>query len=469
MDALTPANATASSRQNATPSVKPIYKMKRTGTASLPGSLPSSSGTGSARLSATNRTIGTSISSTALPQPVSDAKPEPAKIVSDILPSASTPGVTTPSVTPKSMPSSSGYKPKYATDEERRKAISQALKRMYLDSFLGPEFLSLLIQEPLLERWASGRMDHVHKKRVETLRRRRKEAALTKFLAVSGTKLRSSPSDPKLLHRSAPTNSSHKQQFLASDPFDRFLDDQSSEPDFYLDEPSPGSPSQFDDDSTTTGTASGRNDAYWSLELWKYLQPHLIKHKGPVPPKTGWVRQLLPLPRVRDLDWNEAWLVEHPFLDSKPRDVSALIIQVTGELAPQPCEKCRNGRGPFKSCIMMSSKAHSGPLHNVVSCANCFYHFGQTYCTNKELGRQRADNILRNRIRPIGSQDDSLGGTGSDEECIDKMETDNALDEVPSKGEEFRAALTQAEPGRPYNMWPGMCSFVHVRLIYWKP
>ena len=304
-------------------------------------------------------------------------------------------------------------------------------------------------------------MNHVHKKRVETLRRRQKEAALAKFLTVAScTEPMSSPSDPKFLHRSAPTNSSHKQQFLASGPFARFLDGQSSEPDSYLDGPSPGSPSQLDDNSTATGIVSGRNDTYLSSELWKYLQPHLIKHKGPAPPETGWVRQLLPLPRVRDLDWNEAWLVDHPFLDSKPRDVSALIIQVTGELAPQPCEKCRNGRGPFKSCIMMSSKAHSGPLHNVVSCANCFYHFGQTYCTNKELGRQRADNILRNRIRAIGSQDNSFREADSDEEYIDKMETDNALDEVPSKGGQICAALTQAEPGRPYNMWPGMCTFV---------
>jgi len=150
MNASIPANATASSQQNATASVKPVYKMKRTGTATLPGSAPSSSGTGSARLAATHGTNGTPISSMALPQPVSDAKPEPAKIVSDILPPASTPRATAPSVTPKPMPSSSGYKPKYATNEERRKAISQALKRMYLDTSLGAEFLSLLTQGPFI-------------------------------------------------------------------------------------------------------------------------------------------------------------------------------------------------------------------------------------------------------------------------------------------------------------------------------
>jgi hypothetical protein len=128
------------------------------------------------------------------------------------------------------------------------------------------------------------------------------------------------------------------------------------------------------------GQGLNRGDAG---SLWSYLQPHLVKHKGLEMPISGWVPQLITLPKVRDLDWNTGWLYTHPFHDTNPRDISTLIIQVTGEPAPKPCNRCRDGVGPFRSCIMISPKADSGPLGYVFSCANCFYHYGQTKCSHK--------------------------------------------------------------------------------------
>ncbi|GAB1319579.1 hypothetical protein MFIFM68171_09789 [Madurella fahalii] len=81
-------------------------------------------------------------------------EPEPAKIISDILPPSSLPPATPAhhalSAPPKPAAASvSARKTKYATDEERRRATSISLR----------------------QRWASGAMAHVHKKRLETIRR----------------------------------------------------------------------------------------------------------------------------------------------------------------------------------------------------------------------------------------------------------------------------------------------------------
>lgn len=92
--------------------------------------------TGSDALSTPTPPTPTHAAATAtVPQP--DAgEPEPAKIVSDILPPLSTPARTpdtqiTPSQPKSGAASDSARKPKYATDEERRKATSLALKREY--------------------------------------------------------------------------------------------------------------------------------------------------------------------------------------------------------------------------------------------------------------------------------------------------------------------------------------------------
>jgi len=133
--------------------------------------------------------------------------------------------------------------------------------------------------------------------------------------------------------------------------------------------------------------------------LWHYILPHLTCHKGPSPPERGWVRELITLPRVRDIQFNPKRLHTHPYRDTKDRDVSALIIQVTGEPAPEPCGRCREGtKGPFVGCIMVAREAHPFPLKKVFGCANCFYHYGQTYCSHKHWGASRAEEILQKRI-----------------------------------------------------------------------
>ncbi|KAK3324038.1 hypothetical protein B0T19DRAFT_427561 [Cercophora scortea] len=204
--------------------------------------------------------------------------------------------------------------------------------------------------------------------------------------------------------------------------------------------------------------------------LWTYLQDFLVRHKGPDLPQKGWVRQLITLPRVRNLEWNVERLTLHPFLDSQPRDVSAVIIQVTGELAPNPCTKCRDGKGPFQGCVMIAETAHPGPLNSIFACANCFYHYGQTYCSHKGWGAKRARRITSTRAQGGSRQsmdfsigDATLQETSRLEGTVDGGESDNQAGtpqaaqfefRISPMGEEDSIQVAEPDTGRPYSMWP---------------
>jgi hypothetical protein len=120
---------TPSTEQNATP--KPVFKMKRTGFATLPATLP-------------QETPARARSSSSTPTPATShgpyAEPEPAKIISDILPPQvpSTPVPDLSAAPPKAHSASDGTRrTKFTTDEERRRATSLALKRMFTHKALG--------------------------------------------------------------------------------------------------------------------------------------------------------------------------------------------------------------------------------------------------------------------------------------------------------------------------------------------
>lgn len=106
-----------------------------------------------------------------------------------------------------------------------------------------------------------------------------------------------------------------------------------------------------------------------SKSMWEYIRPHLSLHRS-IPEKNH-SRNIIHLPRVRDIKWNEERNKEHPYKDSHPRDITALIVQVTGVEAPEPCESCARGRGPFLGCIVISPEAPQEVRAAVISCANC--------------------------------------------------------------------------------------------------
>ncbi|KAK4234912.1 hypothetical protein C8A03DRAFT_18267 [Achaetomium macrosporum] len=466
---------------------KPVFKMKRTGHGSLPQLTP---------------IHGASLSRSLTPTTPQDppVEPEPAKVVSDIL------APQAPSTPAMDMARSDGTrKTKYANDEERRKATSLALK----------------------QRWASGRMDHVHQKRLETMRRKQEAAAsigspgISKPSGFVGTPKHSQNGStaPHVLSTLAgpittPTHHAKKRTMVVQE-LARLLEDKTasttsaapashhgpvgaeeqpqstsdvemvdsrpsldqtkpddagySDVDSEWEEESLSSAlssvgeSEADDiiiDASATQSGQGSNakvePAGNAAALWDYLQPYLTEHKGPQIPTQGWVPQLITLPKIRDLDWNTRWLDTHPYRDSLPRDISALIIQVTGDPAPKPCSRCRSGAGLFRSCIMISAKASNGPIGAVFSCANCFYHFGQTRCSHKEWGLERATRILTSRQYAPEDPRESVANSNAEE---------SVEDEKPGSAE---AEIKEAEPGRLYTMWPdenGQLAHVYGALL----
>ncbi|KAK6948086.1 hypothetical protein Daesc_009850 [Daldinia eschscholtzii] len=59
--------------------------------------------------------------------------------------------------------------------------------------------------------------------------------------------------------------------------------------------------------------------------------------------------------RSRDIVWNNAFRTQ--FRETNDNDISALILQVTGQKAEIPCDKCTEGKGPFEECIVMPLNA----------------------------------------------------------------------------------------------------------------
>lgn len=126
-----------------------------------------------------------------------------------------------------------------------------------------------------------------------------------------------------------------------------------------------------------------------SEKMWEYIRPFLTVHDS-IPTK-NWVRHIIHLPRLRDVEWNEERNKEFPYRDSHPRDITALLICVTGVRAPTPCAFCAEGKGPFVGCFMISPDASEEAKTAVLACANCYYHCGQSQCTHNRNSIYRRD------------------------------------------------------------------------------
>ncbi|KAG8160388.1 hypothetical protein KVR01_009924 [Diaporthe batatas] len=133
-------------------------------------------------------------------------------------------------------------------------------------------------------------------------------------------------------------------------------------------------------------------------EMWQYIRPFLTNHRDSSP--TGnWIQDVVRLPRVRDIKWNEPRIKELPYMDTHLRDITALIIQVTGVEAPTPCAACAQGRGPFNGCVRISPQASQESRNSVLACANCYYHCNQSKCSHCAAAVPRRDRQRRERLR----------------------------------------------------------------------
>ncbi|KAL8380814.1 hypothetical protein RB595_005213 [Gaeumannomyces hyphopodioides] len=123
--------------------------------------------------------------------------------------------------------------------------------------------------------------------------------------------------------------------------------------------------------------------------MWNYVKQFTVVHRTEIPERM-YVRDFLSLRRLRDLEWNDAWIASHQFKDSVPRDVSSMIMQITGPYAAEPCTRCKGGYGPYKGCVRMPPDAPPHPQIMIYGCANCTYHGGQTHCSLQAQSKKEA-------------------------------------------------------------------------------
>lgn len=174
---------------------------------------------------------------------------------------------------------------------------------------------------------------------------------------------------------------------------------------------SESSPAADEEPVVALPSDSGNTD-----EMWKYILPFLTRHQDSIP-VNNWVRHVIHLPRVRDIKWNEPRIKDFPYLDSHPRDITALIVQVTGVEATVPCAACAQGRGPFKGCIMISPQASQESRDHVLACANCYYHCGQSMCSHRttsvEHRRDKSERLThKKKIYNVKVLSDRARGAG---------------------------------------------------------
>lgn len=148
--------------------------------------------------------------------------------------------------------------------------------------------------------------------------------------------------------------------------------------------------SSYDPNAVDAVQPVGRNPASTGAkDLIKYLTP--ILRKGQVSDPRATIdsstvhSDLSVLPQQRAIEWNPSRAATKPWMFRGSIDITALLIQVTGDLAPAACTNCRGKRGLFTSCVLLSRKATPG---NIYGCANCVYHGKQTYCSYKNWGRK---------------------------------------------------------------------------------
>lgn len=208
-----------------------------------------------------------------------------------------------------------------------------------------------------------------------------------------------------------------------------------------------------------------------SEELWGYIRPHLRTYNSPRIPTTCWVDKLIHLPRIRDLEWNTEFITAYPFRDYKTKDITAMIMHLTGRMQKTPCSKCKEGNGPFRGCVLISRDVPQALATSLSCCANCTYHYGDRFCDYNTRVRAMKPGFTETK-RPSESRgaEQDIPGDNSEVESEDSLDGDvasqaaegiserhwsEASDNSPNPGVAPPLALETAPSGRPYSAWLG--------------
>ncbi|KAK4188726.1 hypothetical protein QBC35DRAFT_381944, partial [Podospora australis] len=230
------------------------------------------------------------------------SEPEPARIASDVFFAESVSPVPPRA---SNTPDARGRVRKFATTQERNKAISEVLKK----------------------RWASGSMNHVHKKRLETQRRKREEAEAEAAAAAAAAAAQQKQN----------SNGSPNLGGLTSDPADRLARLLADRP-----APKPSSISSRSDVGSMTTRSSLYEGQTRYMSDWDKMDDDAEKFEDAVeqiedaPPESS--NDLYGLPPVIDDDEDDDYREESVADEEGVQDETAIDADSvpSGILHPEP-------------------------------------------------------------------------------------------------------------------------------------
>ncbi|KAH8903193.1 hypothetical protein BR93DRAFT_931633 [Coniochaeta sp. PMI_546] len=181
--------------------------------------------------------------------------------------------------------------------------------------------------------------------------------------------------------------------------------------------------------TTATTAHPVENLSGGALEIWNYIRPYLTQFTEC--PDSSWIPELLKLPKVRDIVWNDTYIANNGFKDKVSRDVATMIMQVTGEIPPKTCSRCREGsKAPYGECVVISSQAPIDARFAFSACASCIYNGQGTYCTLKFWGKKRAQEPAA-----IGGSETATQETEADRERPSMSGTPGSQPQVNTEGQ----------------------------------
>lgn len=173
----------------------------------------------------------------------------------------------------------------------------------------------------------------------------------------------------------------------------------------------PGEPEEPEEAGVVVPGDAGPPDLTQSTakENWGIIEALFTDRRFP-PPDKGPLHTLLSTPRVRGLEVGSG---PRNISVLWPKDMSLLIVQLSGIEAPKPCSRCERGAGLFQTCVMLSEEVASLLQHGVCSCVNCAWksaHHGTCDLKSvlREVEREADEEAPTQPSAVEDNEDDSL-------------------------------------------------------------
>ncbi|KAI0021682.1 hypothetical protein F4780DRAFT_276005 [Xylariomycetidae sp. FL0641] len=204
----------------------------------------------------------------------------------------------------------------------------------------------------------------------------------------------------------------------------------------------------------TTGSGAGKLHA---RSNWLHIRENLDDvPQSPISKRYQYIADLLETPRVRDIQYNNG--VPRRSYEGDPQEIAAMAVQMTGTRVPHPCSRCREGRGPFKGCYVISAEAPLRARQAMTRCGNCLGKSNKYKCEVSQWVREKYREIGRRVVplpyaKPSSIRRDSLHQRKSADQSIvtesaEKIPQDQRPSRHDANDKDTRNPRT-SETGRP--------------------